>query len=104
MRLRLATLAALLLVAGPSAHAAVLKGVLSGSLTMAAGSANASQALSAVDTTKSFLVFGVAEAEDAPQFGQVVGRISNPTTVAFTRNSSPSGAITIKWYVAEFSS
>jgi len=60
--------------------------------------------LTAVDTTKSFLVFGVAEAEDQPTTGQVVGRLTSATNVTFLRNSAAGAAITVTWYVAEFSS
>lgn len=86
------------------ATAAVSKGVQGGTATIAAAGTTASVTLAtAVDPARSFLVFGVAEAENQPQFGQVTGRLSGPTTVDFVRNGA-GAAIAIKWYVAEFTS
>ena len=84
--------------------AASLKGVQRGTTTIAGGSAVATATLSpAVDTTKAFLVFGVSENTSSPTDGQVSGQITNSTTVTFRRDGS-AGAVTMNWYVAEFTS
>src|SRR2546425_5021691 len=92
-------------VAGASeAPAATLKGVQFGTLTIGAGSTSATAALSlAIDTTRSFLLFGVSESTNNPSDGQVSGQITNTTTVTFAR-AATGVAVTVKWYVAEFSS
>jgi hypothetical protein len=80
-----------------------LKAVQSGTATLPAATLSTSVTLAtAVDPARSFLVFGVAEAENEPQAGQVVGRLSSATTVNFVRNNAAGAAVTIKWYVAEF--
>jgi Peptidase family C25 len=92
-------------ISSATARAATLKAVQSGTTTIAASSASITVTLTtAVNPSQSFLVFGVAEAEDEPQTGQVVGRLSSATTVDFLRNTAVGSAISIKWYVAEFSS
>src|SRR5206468_2715680 len=83
---------------------ATLKGVRFGTLTVTAGSISATATLSpAVDTTKSFLLFGVSEDTADPSDGQVSGQITNATTVTFAR-AATGVAVTVKWYVAEFTS
>ena len=88
------------------AQAAVLKSVQSGTATIANGSSSTTGTITSVDTTKSFLVFGASLASNVtadPLYGQVTGQITNATTLTFARNST-TGDITIKWYVAEFTS
>jgi len=87
-----------------SAQPAVLKSVQTGTATIASTSASTTATLSpAVDTTKAFLVFGVSENNANPQYGQISGQITNSTTVTFQRDAA-TGAVTVKWYVAEFTS
>ena len=81
----------------------VLKAVQSGTTTIANGNSSATATLTAVDTSKAFLVFGVSENTSNPQDGQISGQITNSTTVTFQRVGT-SGAVTVKWYVAEFTS
>jgi hypothetical protein len=102
------TAAGLLLLAGSiasgagEARAAPIKSVQTGTVTLAAGSTSVTATLSpAVDTTRSFLVFGVSEDVGPPVDGQVSGQITDSTTLTFQRNGTAT-AITIKWYVAEF--
>ena len=83
--------------------AAVLKGVQSGSVTLAAGAAAVTVALATVDTSRAFLVFGTRFNDANPGFSQISGRISAATGVTFERaESSGAPAVTITWYVAEF--
>ena len=81
------------------------KSIQTGTTTIAAGSASNTATITSVDTTKAFLVFGVSEGNINPQFGQISGQITNATTLTFTRATAASSpAVTVKWYVAEFSS
>ena len=81
------------------------KSIQTGTTTIAAGSASNTATITSVDTTKAFLVFGVSEGNINPQFGQISGQITNSTTLTFTRATAASSpAVTVHWYVAEFSS
>lgn len=86
---------------------AVLHHVEAGSTTLAAGSASQTVTLTTTLTAlaNAFLVFGMQPAAAAPQFGQVSGQIASTTQIQFQRTTAASSpAITIYYYVAEFSS
>jgi hypothetical protein len=90
---------------GPApCSAAVLKSVQTGTFTISGGSTTAT--ITAVDTTKAFLVFGVSEdtATGNGYDGQITGQITNSTTLTFSRVGNYNPGPTVKWYVAEFTS
>ncbi len=78
-----------------------LNSVQSGTTTMTGNSQTA--AITSVDTSKAFLVFGVNVNENEPQKGQINGEITNATTLTFQRNVT-GNTVTITWHVVEFSS
>jgi peptidase C25-like protein len=96
--------ATVVLSASP-ASAAVLERVQSGT---AVNSANGIQTItiSAVDTTKSFLVFQTRSNSPLPNASTVRGRLQSSTTIEFERVTSEGSpaAINIQWYVASFGS
>lgn len=86
---------------------AVLHHREAGSTTLAAGSASQTVTLTTTlsDIAKAFLVFGMQPADAAPQFGAVTGQIASTTQIQFQRSTAAaSPAITIYYYVAEFTS
>jgi hypothetical protein len=86
-----------------SAQSAVLKSLQTGTTTMSGASVTAT--ITAVDTTKAFLVFGVSENLGNGYDGQVTGQLTNATTITFTRIGNSGTVLPVmKWYVAEFSS
>ncbi len=87
------------------AYNSTISGVQSGTATIASGSATQTVTITAVDTTKSFLVFSVQMNDNAPECTQISGQITNSTTLTFSRDTAcATSAITVQWYVAEFSS
>jgi hypothetical protein len=95
-----------LMCAVPSvASAAILQQVQSGTaVNNAAGTQTIT--ISAIDTTKSFLIFTVRSSGDRPVNSTVRGRIASATTIQFDRSTNEGAplAITIQWYVATFGS
>ena len=84
-----------------------LRLVQTGSATLATGDQFVESTLGTtlLDTTKAFLVFGVSENENTPRTGQISGKIKDVNTVRFERNTTgAANSITIRWYVAEFTS
>ena len=78
--------------------------IQSGLATLAAGSSTVSVTISSVVTTHAFLTFGASFSDDNPGFSQISGQVIDATTIRFQRATSTAApAITIKWYVAEFS-
>src|SRR5689334_7550838 len=99
-----ATLSALfVLLTASDGRAAGLKGVKSGTATIADGASSVTATFSAVDMTKSFLVFSVALDSVNPVDAHISGQLTNTTTVTFARLGTV-GAVSISWYVAEFTS
>jgi hypothetical protein len=90
----------------PETQAAVLNSVQYGTVSLPADQSSITDTLSpTVDMSKSFLVFGISGSFNAPTNGQVTGQITANDTVTFQRDAGAGApAITIKWYVAEFSS
>ena len=74
----------------------------------AVNSANGIQTvtISAIDITKSFLIFQVRSAGDRPVNSTLRGRLASSTTIQFERvtNEGAPLAINIQWYVATFGS
>src|SRR6185369_3776685 len=95
--------ATLVLVFATRAPAAQLDSVQSGTATIADTTSSTTVTISSVDTTKSFLVFEVSLNLVDPVNAQISGQLTNATTLTFAR-AGTSGAVTIKWYVAEFTS
>ena len=83
-----------------------LKSLQSGTVTLPAGAASISVTINGVDQTKTFLEFGTSFNDANPQYSHITGRISsNGTSVVFQRyGAAGSPAVTVKWYVAEFTS
>ena len=59
-----------------------------------------------LDMSKAFVVFGVSENENNAGTGQISGQLKDVNTVRFERSDTGGAAnsITIRWYVAEFTS
>ena len=87
------------------AEAAVVQQVQSGT---AVNNANGVQTItiSAVDTSKSFLIFQARSSGDRPVNSLLRGRLASATTIQFERvtNEGAPLAINIQWYVATFGS
>ena len=79
----------------------MLDDIQSGRTTIANGAATTSVTITAVDPTKSFLVFSVRG--DAARAGDILvsGRLANATTLEFDR-FDVNGTMTIEWSVVEF--
>jgi hypothetical protein len=99
-------LALLVVLALPGeSRAAQLKGVQFGTVTIAGMATSATVTLpNAIDTTKAFLLFGISENTNTPTRGALSGQISSATTLAFARVNGGGVTLTVKWYVAEFTS
>ena len=81
--------------------AAVLKSVQSNTAVLGTGSTSNVVPISAVDLTKSFLVFSLRHGIADPIGSQVTGQITSPTSITFQRVGT-TGAVTIEWSVVEF--
>jgi hypothetical protein len=96
---------AMILTVPTVASAAILQQVQSGTATNnAAGTQTIT--ISAIDTTKSFLIFQVRSTGDRPVNSTVRGRIASSTTIQFDRSTNEGAplAVNIQWYVATFGS
>ena len=78
-----------------------LNSVQSGTTTLTGTSQTA--AITSVDTSKAFLVFGVNVNENEPTKAQISGQITNSTTLTFARIAT-GNTVTITWQVVEFAS
>ncbi|MCP4967152.1 MAG: tandem-95 repeat protein, partial [bacterium] len=87
----------------PALAPVVLDQIQKGTATIDGGSFSTTATISAVDLTKSFLVFSVRENTSYADEGLVAGQLTDSTTVAFERNYATS-TITIEWSVVEFAS
>ncbi|MEM9561346.1 MAG: hypothetical protein AAGA93_01930, partial [Actinomycetota bacterium] len=90
-------------VAPTSLDPVVLDGVQSGTTTLPSGSTSVTVTIDAVDTTSSFLEFGVRGTGTEPGRLQIIGELTNSTTVTFTRDNTGVDVV-IDWSVVEFSS
>ena len=98
-------LTAIHLITPHPVSAAVLKGVQSGTATLATNSASVTVNITAVDPTKAFLVFSTTLDSSNPDHSHISGQITNANTITFQRSASGAPAVAnIRWYVAEFSS
>lgn len=75
----------------------------SGTTTIANGSTTRTIAITAIDRSKSFLVFSSTIDSNQPQHFQVGGAITNATTLTFARTGN-TGVVSISWEVFEFES
>ena len=74
-----------------------------GTTTIAAGSTTRTIAITAIDMSKSFLVFSSSIDTNDPQHAQIGGSITNSTTLTFARTGN-TGTVSISWQVFEFES
>jgi hypothetical protein len=81
----------------------VLDDIQKGTATIAAGSNSTTATITAVDPTKAFLTWTLRGNDANPDNLAVTGRLSNATTVTFTRAGTV-GTVTIEWSVVEFTS
>ena len=86
-----------------STNAATVNSVQNGTTT-SSGNGTITVPIAAVDTTKSFLVFGTRHDSNSPPGSMIGGRIASPTTVEFVRTTNETSTMTIHWYVVEYSS
>lgn len=102
-------IALILLVLGVharSASSAVLSptnGVQGGTATIAAGSSTTTVSINPVNLGQSILWFQASHNQPAPNNGSISGQMTNSTTLTFSRVGT-TGAVTIQWYVTQFSS
>lgn len=84
---------------------AEINSIQTGTVNIAANNASVTDTITAVTKNKSFLVFQYESANttDNPQNNFVRGAITNSTTLTFTRANNPAQAVTIRWWVVEFS-
>lgn len=86
---------------------AVVKNVVHGQVTLDDTGTSVDVILStAIDTGKSFLVFGTAESENAPEEDWITGRVIDSTTLRFARNTVAVGDddVVISYHLVEFES
>jgi len=82
---------------------AVLRKVHSGQVTMGAAATSVTVTIAPVDTGKSWLEFGNRVNSEDPRTSQIAGRITDSSTLTFSRDAS-AAAVEITWYVVEFTS
>ena len=99
-------LSVLFLCCGTEAMAAGVQSIQSGSTTIVGGLDTSAVAITAVDPTKSILIFSSTHAGNEPQNFMVGGELTNATTITFARSNAGGGAGTasIAWQVVEFAS
>lgn len=84
-------------------QAAQLQSVQSGATTIGTSATFTEVTITAVDTSRAFLVFGTRLDENQPDYSQISGQLQNATTLRFERPiSGATNDVTIRWYVAEF--
>ncbi|HDY75884.1 MAG TPA: hypothetical protein ENH49_05105, partial [Candidatus Marinimicrobia bacterium] len=86
-----------------SGFAAAVDNVQSGTLS-SSGNGTVTANITAVDLSKSFLIFNTRSNSNRPPGSMVRGRIASSTTVEFERVTNESSTISIQWYVVEFQS
>jgi len=90
-------------------HAATLVSVQSGTTTIPIGATGTTQtvdvAITSVNTSSSVLFFNYRGNSTDPGDGQLRGQLTSATNIQFVRaNDTSTTALTVQWYVAEFSS
>ncbi len=84
---------------------AVIKSVQRGTATISASAASTTATVTAVDETKTILVFGLSKAKgDQPDEDFIRGHFTSTTELTFDRTGTTGAAVTIEWYVVEWSS
>lgn len=86
-----------------SASAATFKAVQSGTAT-SSSNGTTTVTITAVDTTKSFLIFQTRSDSNRPVGSMVRGRIASSTTLEFVRVTDETSTINIQWFVVEYAS
>ncbi len=88
---------------GQQTDAAQLQTVQSGETTLGTSDTFVEVPITAVDTSKTFLVFGARLDDNMPDYTQISGQFINSTTLRFERAmSGATNEVTIRWYAAEF--
>ena len=88
---------------GFSLNGAVLDNIQSGSVTMPSGTATVTVSITAVDLTKSFLIFSVSGQNDGPTHFMVGGHLSAADEIEFVREGT-APELEIGYQVFEFAS
>lgn len=88
--------------AGIVSNPSPLNTIRSGVVTLPGGVASATATIPAIESARSFLVFGVSTAGGNPGDGAISGQIASSTTLRFERAGSMDQDAEIRWYVAEF--
>ena len=81
---------------------ATFDNIQSGTTTIAANTASISVTINAVNRNKSYLVFTSSSDDNQPRNVFVGGRITNTTTLDFSRVGTTGSAVDISWQVIEF--
>ena len=93
-----------LLLASSALSAAVVKGVQHGS-AVSRGNGVVTVGITAVDPTKSLLIFSSRSSSNRPPGSMLIGRLNaTGTAVEFDRNTNETSTIDIQWSVVEFQS
>ena len=84
---------------------ATIKSIQRGTATISASAASTTASITAVDETKTILVFGLSKVtNDDPSNDFVRGFFSSTTELTWERDAAAGTAITLEWYVVEWSS
>jgi hypothetical protein len=84
-----------------SCLAAETKTIQKGTAT-STGDGTTTVAISAVDTTKAFLIFNLSTNSNRPVGSVIRGRLASATSLEFIRSTDETSMITIQWYVVEY--
>jgi len=88
-----------------SGYSATLSNIQKGTTTLPAGSGSVTQAITAVNLSRSFLVFSIRTNSNQPGQSQIGGQLTATNQITFDRNDAGgTPAVTIEWQVFEFSS
>ena len=84
---------------------ATIKSIQRGTATISASAASTTATVTAVDETKTMLVFGLSKTSgDRPDEDFIRGRFTSTTELTFDRHAAAGAAVTIEWYVVEWTS
>lgn len=105
MRVRVITtwLLCLAMFVAPAGFAAQVASIQSGTATSTANGTLVVN-ISAVDLTRSFLVFNARHNSNQPPGSTIRGEMASSTTLEFTQVNDSSNTINIQWYVVEYQS
>lgn len=93
----------LLISFSKDASAATLSNIQKGTTILPAGSGSITQAVTAVDLTKSYLVFTIHVNSNRTGRAQIGGFMSANNQITFNRFENNPPAVTIEWQIIEFS-